>query len=149
MGWENIRKNIAKGELIQSGGILKGSAFYLFPTKNADDLKEIYKSMSLVVYDFRGNSSEVPIKYPIEENDGQLKSFLHTRKPARTKLNLARSRKNRPDYPLCASLIYFNVLSKLATVALVASLQRSQKTSISRNSHFLYILFDAFSKMRV
>lgn len=84
-GWEDIGKNIGKGELIQSGGVIKGSAFYIFPTQNERDLKEISESMSLVVVDFRGNSSEAPIKGAIVDSLGQFELFTTPETPVLSK----------------------------------------------------------------
>lgn len=56
MGWDNIRTEIGKHNVIPAGGVLSGSAIFILETNNIDELVEI-TSPTIVVTDYSGNES--------------------------------------------------------------------------------------------
>jgi hypothetical protein len=62
--WVNLMEVVREYKLLSKGETLRGSAFYLFPTTDLTAVREIYNTLSMVVVDYNGNSTEVPLTYP-------------------------------------------------------------------------------------
>lgn len=58
--WYNISDQIEQGKLLEPGGILGGSAFYLLPTSIVAEVHN-YKHFRIVIADFAGHTSNNPI----------------------------------------------------------------------------------------
>jgi len=56
MNWINIRSVLSKNKVVASGGIAKGSAFFLLKIKNKESIKAL-QSVTLKIRDFSGNTS--------------------------------------------------------------------------------------------
>lgn len=56
MGWENLRTEIGKHNIIPAGGVLSGSAIYILEASSLDEVSEI-QNLEIVVTDFSGNES--------------------------------------------------------------------------------------------
>jgi hypothetical protein len=79
VGWYNFIEVAHENKLLSKGQILRCSAFYLFPTTDATIVREIYKTMSMIVIDYNGNAQEVPFTCP-PQND-QFKILYFPEKP--------------------------------------------------------------------
>lgn len=56
MGWDNLRTEIGKHNVIPAGGVLSGSAIFILEAKNIDEVSEV-TNLEIVVTDYSGNES--------------------------------------------------------------------------------------------
>jgi hypothetical protein len=56
MGWNNLRTEIGKHNVIPAGGVLSGSAIFILEAKNIDEVSEV-TNLEIVVTDYSGNES--------------------------------------------------------------------------------------------
>lgn len=56
MGWDNLRTEIGKHNVIPAGGVLSGSAIFILEAKNIDEVSEV-TNLEIVVTDYSGNKS--------------------------------------------------------------------------------------------